>query len=152
MISMTDEARLAPMIPPASLARWTGFLLARAHQRAHAVFQDALGPLQLTPKSFGALSVITAHGPLSQAALGETLRIDRTTTVAVVDELERAGYVERGRNPSDRRVHSLELTAAGKKALRAAERVARRIQDELLADLNPSEREALRALLARVAG
>ena len=139
-------------IAPAALARWTGFLLARAHQRAHGLFQDALAPLELTPKGFGALSVIKAHGPLSQAALGDALRVDRTTIVAVVDELERAGYVKRGRNAADRRVHSLEVTPAGTEALRAAERVARRTQDELLAELAPVERDELCALLARIAG
>jgi MarR family transcriptional regulator, lower aerobic nicotinate degradation pathway regulator len=136
---------------PVRLARWTGFLLARGHLRAHALFHDALGAVELTPKSFGALSAITELGPLSQAALGSTLRVDRTTIVAVVDELERSGYVKRGRNSADRRVHSLEVTPAGNEALRAAERVAHRTEEELLADLTPSERDQLRALLARVA-
>jgi MarR family transcriptional regulator, lower aerobic nicotinate degradation pathway regulator len=138
-------------IAPAALARWTGFLLARAHQRAHALFQDALAPLELTPKSFGALSVIKEHGPLSQAALGETLHVDRTTIVTVVDELERAGYVKRGRNSADRRVHSLEVTRSGIEALRVADRVARRTHDQLLADLTPSERDQLQVLLTRIA-
>ncbi|MDQ6776927.1 MAG: MarR family transcriptional regulator [Actinomycetota bacterium] len=137
---------------PPGLVRWTGFLLYRAHLRAHAGFQDALAPLNLAPKSFGALAVITEDGPLSQAALGERLVIDRTTIVAVVDELERVGYVERGRNTADRRVHSLQATTAGRNALRAAERVAQRAQDELLADLDSRERDQLAALLARIAG
>jgi MarR family transcriptional regulator, lower aerobic nicotinate degradation pathway regulator len=141
-----------PTIATAAMTRWTGFLLARAHQRAHALFHAALAPLQLTPKSFGALSILTEHGPLSQAALGEMMRIDRTTMVTVVDGLERTGYVQRGRNSADRRVHSLEVTPAGEKALRAAERIARRTHDELLAALSPTERDELRALLARVAG
>ena len=135
---------------PTGLSRWTGFLLARAHQRAHALFQDALAPLELTPKSFGALSVIKDRGPLSQAALGGTLRVDRTTIVAVVDELERAGYIERGHNPADRRVHSLGVTAAGSDALRVAERAAGASQDDLLAGLHPGEREQLQDLLARI--
>jgi len=138
-------------VPP-RLARWTGFLLARAHVRAHAAFQDALTPLGLTPKSFGSLVVITENGPLSQAALGEITLIDRTTMVGIIDELQRAGYVERGRNVADRRVHSLQATPAGKDALRAAERIARRGHDELLADLTADEREQLHALLARIAG
>src|SRR5450755_1233131 len=146
MVMIRDSA---PTTPP-GLARWTGFLLARAHQRAYALFQNALAPLALTPKSFGALSVIAEHGALSQAALGETLRVDRTTIVAVVDELERAGYIERGHNPADRRVHSLGVTAAGSDALRVAERAAGASQDDLLAGLYPGEREQLQALLARI--
>jgi DNA-binding MarR family transcriptional regulator len=140
-----DGRSLAP-------ARWTGFLLARAHLRSHALFQDALAPLALTPKSFGSLAVIAEHGPLSQAALGELLRIDRTTMVAVVDELERAGYVTRGRDAADRRVHSLLITPAGRRVLGEAEAIADRTHAELLADLAAGERDQLHALLARVAG
>ncbi|HWC86423.1 MAG TPA: MarR family transcriptional regulator [Solirubrobacteraceae bacterium] len=141
-----------PRAVPARLGRWPGFQLARAHVRAHAAFQEALAPLALTPKSFGVLVVIIEAGPLSQAALGETLFIDRTTIVAVVDELERAGYVERGRDSSDRRVHSLHATPAGRNALGAAEQVASRIHDEILGDLDGAEREQLAELLARIAG
>ena len=140
-----------PRVVPARLAGWPGFLLARAHVRAHAAFQDALVALALTPKSFGALTVIVEEGALSQAALGETLIIDRTTMVAVVDELERAGYVERRRNAADRRVYSLVATTEGRQALRAAERIAQRVHDELLGDLSDAEREQLGALLARIA-
>lgn len=137
---------------PARLAKWTGFLLARAHVRAHAIFQAALAPLGLTPKSFGALVVIAEQGPLSQAALGEITLIDRTTMVAVVDELQRAGFVERGVDDRDRRVHSLKATPAGKNALRAAEHLALQTEDELLADLTEAERKRLQALLTQIAG
>lgn len=139
-----DGQALAP-------GRWTGFLIARAHLRAHALFQDALAPLALTPKSFGSLAVIAEQGPLSQAALGELLRIDRTTVVAVVDELERAGYVHRGRDAADRRVHSLLITPAGRQVLGEAEQIAHHSHAELLADLSADERDQLHALLARVA-
>jgi DNA-binding MarR family transcriptional regulator len=137
---------------PDRLSRWPGFLLARAHVRAYAAFQDALAPLGLTPKSFGSLTVIVEEGPLSQAALGEILCIDRTTIVAVVDELERARYVERGRNSTDRRVHSLQATPAGRNALRAAERVAASVEQEVMGGLDSAEREQLAGLLARIAG
>jgi DNA-binding MarR family transcriptional regulator len=141
-----------PLPVPARLAQWPGFLLARAHVRSHAAFGDALVPVGLTPKSFGVLTVIAEAGPLSQAALGETLMIDRTTMVALVDELERAGYVERRRSTADRRVHSLEATPAGEKALLAAEQIARRTHDELLSNLDGDEREQLAVLLAQIAG
>jgi DNA-binding MarR family transcriptional regulator len=134
------------------LARWTGALLARAHLRAYALFQARLAPLELTPKGFAVLSVVKEHGPLSQAALGEAIRMDRTTVVAVVDELERIGYLERGRDAADRRIHSLETTPAGEDALRAGERIAGDTHDVLLAELTPGERAQLHALLTRVAG
>jgi hypothetical protein len=122
-MSLTNRDPLAAV--PTRLSRWLLFLLARVNARSHAAFQDALVPLGLTPKSFGALTVI--------------------------DELERSGYVERRRSAVDRRIHSLEATPAGKNALRAAERIGGRTHDELLANLSAEEREQLRALLARIA-
>ena len=148
-MSLTNRDPLAAV--PTRLSRWLLFLLARVNARSHAAFQDALVPLGLRPKSFGALTVIVEQGPLSQSALGETLLIVRTTIVAVIDELERSGYVERRRSAVDRRIHSLEATPAGKNALRAAERIGGRTHDELLANLSAEEREQLRALLARIA-
>jgi DNA-binding MarR family transcriptional regulator len=47
--------------------------------------------------------MIAEQGQVSQAAVGETLRIDRATMSAVVDELRRASGVEDGRNPADAR-------------------------------------------------
>ena len=54
--------------------------------------------------------MIATEGPLSQQRLGERTALDRTTVVAIVDGLEEAGYVERRRDPDDRRAYALEVT------------------------------------------
>lgn len=135
---------------PRTLSRWTGFLLAQAHVRGHAIFQAALTPLELTPKGFGALATLAETGPISQVALGEAMRVDRTTIVAVIDELQKHGFVERNRNPLDRRVYSLELTDAGRATLSQAEAAAVSAHAQLLADLTEDEQQQLQRLLARI--
>ena len=87
---------------------------------ARAIAEPALAPLGLGPKGFGALAILVREGPLSQQRLGAKQGVDRTTTVAVVDELERAGFVERRRDPSDRRAYSLQPTAKGRRVLERA--------------------------------
>ena len=87
-------------IPPA-LADHLGPLLGRAHEAHRRLSLAALAPLELTPKGFGALRVLDAEGPMSQRRLAERQGIDRTTAVAVVDELERLRAVERRRDPTD---------------------------------------------------
>jgi hypothetical protein len=42
-------------------------------------------------RSFGVLTLLADHGPLSQQTIGEQLRIDRTTMVAMIGDLEQAG-------------------------------------------------------------
>jgi DNA-binding MarR family transcriptional regulator len=64
--------------------------------------------------------MITEFEPMTQAALGEALRIDRTTMVALIDELEARGYVQRKRHPDDRRAFLVHPTKAGLAATVAA--------------------------------
>src|SRR5271169_913323 len=58
---------------------------------------------------------------------------------------------ERRRNPNDRRLHALYLTAAGKKLMRKLSELARQHELRLTAALDPEQRGALRTLLAAVA-
>jgi DNA-binding MarR family transcriptional regulator len=114
---------------------------------ARAIAEPALAPLGLSPKGFGALAILVQEGPLSQQRLGAKQGIDRTTTVAVVDELERAGFVERRRDPSDRRAYSLQPTAKGRRVLGRAAEAAARAEDEFLAPLSAADRLRLKQLL-----
>jgi DNA-binding MarR family transcriptional regulator len=129
-----------------------GYLLGRTHLEHRAIAERALAPLGLSGKGFGALILLVQHGPLSQQRLGERQGVDRTTMVAVVDELESAGYVERRRDPRDRRAYSLHATAKGRRVLERAGEATKRAEDEFLAPLPLGERrrlkELLRALLA----
>ena len=133
--------------PPAALAGNAGFLLGKVHELARDRFELALAPLGLKARHYGVLAALAEWGPVAQNALGDRLNIDRSTMVAVIDELEAAGRVVRRRNPQDRRAYRLGLTNAGHAALREAGRVVDRVQDEVFAPLNRDERAQLHAKL-----
>jgi DNA-binding MarR family transcriptional regulator len=130
-----------------SIADQLGYLLGRAHLEHRAIAERALAPLGLSGKGFGALILLVREGPLSQQRLGGRQGIDRTTMVAVVDELESAGFVERRRDPRDRRAYSLHATAKGRRVLKRAADATRRAEDEFLASLPAPERRRLKELL-----
>jgi DNA-binding MarR family transcriptional regulator len=140
------ESTLADRLP-AALSDRLGFLLGRAHLAHRAIAERALTSFGLGVKEFGALSVLVEEGPLSQQRLGERQGVDRTTMVAVVDELERRGLVERRRNPADRRAYALHATAKGRRLLRRAREAAKRAEDEFLTPIPPSDRRRLKQLL-----
>lgn len=135
--------------PPRCLARRIGFLLARGHLDCLAVVEDVIEP-GLTPKHFGCLAVVAEEGPLSQHALGERMRVDRTTIVAVVDELERRRFVARRRNPDDRRAYALEATAAGRRWLDRTAAGLAEAEERILGGLEVEEREELLRLLQKL--
>jgi DNA-binding MarR family transcriptional regulator len=135
---------------PAALSERLGFLLGRAHMALRALVERELAPLGLGVKELGALSVLAEEGPLSQQRLGERQGVDRTTMVAVVDNLERGGLVERRRDQRDRRAYSLHATAEGRRALMRAVDAARRAEDEFLASIPERDRRRLYELLQRL--
>ena len=151
-LSRTNSDRAAAPSPafPRALAANTGFLLSKAMQRALAEVEAALQPLGIRTRHYGVLAALAEAGPLSQQRLGEWLRVDRTTMVALVDDLERLGLANRRRLPTDRRAYALELTAAGEHALARAGVLITAADDRALAALNPDERKQLRELLERL--
>jgi DNA-binding MarR family transcriptional regulator len=132
---------------PSSVADQIGFLLAKSHLRVHNRANEALEPLGLTVKHYGLLTVIVHEGPIPQGRLGEIMRIDRTTMVALIDDLERDGHVDRTRNPDDRRAYALAATAGGKRIQRSAATAMRKVQSEALSPLTAAERGELQRML-----
>lgn len=126
-----------------------GQLLRRAHTRAARAFSDALAPLGIEGRQFGVLAVLSSDGPRTQRDLVERVGSDRVSMMRIVDELEARELAVRRSVPGDRRLRAVELTDRGRETFHAAEEIARRTADALLAHLEPSERTALTGLLVR---
>ena len=95
------------------------------------------------------LSYLRYGAPALQQQLCDALWLDANNCVLLLNELEDMGYVERRRDPTDRRRHMVELTDEGRAALERAERAQESIGDELFAALTEEERATLRSLLGR---
>lgn len=82
--------------------------------RIHAVLPEAL-----TITQFGVLEAIYHLGPLCQSELAEKLLKSGGNLTLVVDNLEKAGYVLRERDTSDRRFVVVKLTPKGQSFIEA---------------------------------
>lgn len=127
------------------------FLLAQLGARAAGQFAERLKVIDLTPPDAGILRLLRMAAGLSQQELAGRLRTHPSRLVALLDGLEKRGFVERRPNPDDRRLYSLHLTSAGEDALERTGKLAREHQDALLAALDAEERRTLGALLLRIA-
>src|SRR3954462_4718165 len=84
-----------------------------------------------------------------QSGLGALLMLDPNNCVLLLNDLDEVGYIERRRDPEDRRRHLVEITPAGRKALAEAERKLESLEDEVLGNLTAEERLRLHDLLAK---
>jgi len=137
--------------PPVTTPSHVGFLLGTLGYHATRTFAAALAHLGLRPKHYGVLLSIAREGGISQQELGERLRIDPSSIVAIIDDFERAGVAERRRDPADRRRYAIFLTPGGEALLGRAREAAAAAEQTMLAPLDPQERDALLILLGKLA-
>jgi DNA-binding MarR family transcriptional regulator len=151
-------------------ARRLGALLYAASEAVQLVADQALEPLGIGVRHFTLLTFLTheavaaadpihealtgraASGAaaLSQQAIGVALRIDRTTMVALVDDLEQLSLVRRERNPADRRAYAIRLTSKGADLQRRAEEALNGEAEKFFGPLSENERAALGDFLTRL--
>lgn len=133
---------------PESLRSRLSYLLGSLYRRSLQLETEALEQLGIGIKQQAALDVLAEEGPLSQRELGYRLGIDRTTIVAIVDDLQDAGLITRVRNPADRRSHLVTMSPLGKRTQQRGRRAVRRAERSTLSALPAAERGRLTTLLA----
>jgi DNA-binding MarR family transcriptional regulator len=145
MVTSTD----APALPSSHSV----VLIARLARTVKGRLEAALAPLGLRTRHLVALSYLRDHGPTPQGALGDGLRIDPSNLVGLLNELDRAGYVERRRDPDDRRRHIVELSKRGRKLVdEDVQRSLAAVDDSVLGSLPADDRATLHRILVELSG
>jgi DNA-binding MarR family transcriptional regulator len=113
--------------------------------------EAAVADLPGGPRGYQVLAAAARDLPGTQLALAHQLGIDRTVMTYLLDDLERAGLVERRPDPADRRARRVTATEQGRLRVGTLERELRLAEEHVLAPLAAADREAFRGLLQRLA-
>ncbi len=128
----------------------SGFLLNKAAAKVRDHYDEALTTLGMNARHAGILTILDEKGVLSQNELGKCAYIDRTTIVALIDDLERLGLVERKEHPTDRRSHAIYMTEKGRGFMPQIVKKAKEVEKEFLGPLTASEQKNLLQLLRKL--
>ena len=131
---------------PSSLA----FLLSQVGIHAARQFAERLEEVDLQPPLFRVLNLVDAAEGRSQQAIGEAIQVPPSRMVALVDELEERGLVERRPNPADRRIRALFLTRKGRQKLARGREIASAHEEQLTVGMATADRESLTRLLQQI--
>ena len=89
------------------------FQIAKTHQAAMKFLSDRMVPYGLTVVQSMVIAFLSDADGVTSADLGARTQLDSATLTGIIDRLEAAGYVRRGKHPSDRRAVLVILTDEG---------------------------------------
>jgi DNA-binding MarR family transcriptional regulator len=142
------ETPVGPCLPEA-LVSSTALLLA---QVGVTIKMRVMDELDCGGYEYAVLELLGEGAQETQAAIADGLGVDRSQLVGVLDSLERDGFIERKRDPHDRRRHAVSITADGKRQLLKLRSAVREFEESILEPLDEKTRKALHEALYRVAG
>ena len=128
-------------IPLGPLEKSIGYALRRAQVAVFADFMSHIGDAGLRPAQFSVLLVVRQTPGLKQSVVADALGIQRTNFVAMVDELQKKGWLSRV--PADRRSYALHLTEAGEAKITEALAMHAAIERRIGRLLGPGGRASL---------
>ncbi|MFD1881334.1 MarR family winged helix-turn-helix transcriptional regulator [Paracoccus pacificus] len=114
----------------------------------HAAIADRLG---LGPTDIKSLDFIQRSGKLTAGELGKLTGLSSASVTALIDRLERKGFVKRSRDDSDRRKVILTPTATARHSIDPAFADARQMLTDMLAPYTVDEIRFLADFLRRSA-
>ncbi len=132
------------------LGDFIGFRLRRIQNRLAKDFEAATREYDLRSGLFSSLALIAANPGVSQNEVAQTVGLDKSVAVQIIDELERRGLARRERSTVDRRRHALFCTDEGEAFLSNLFRILGETEQKALHQMSASELDLLKALLDRI--
>jgi DNA-binding MarR family transcriptional regulator len=123
------------------LSRSPIHLLHRAGQCAGDIFHAELKDGDLTPRQLAVLLTVANNEGLSQTGLVDRTGIDRSTLADIVRRMQKKGLLQRRRTKEDARAYAVRLTDEGRRVLRTAEPLAKRVDERILEAIPAKQRD-----------
>jgi DNA-binding MarR family transcriptional regulator len=103
-----------------------------------------------TPKRMYLMGLLYEYGPMMMSSLKDRLGVTATNVTALVDALEKDGFVKRKPHPTDRRATIIELTPKADEFLTNSCTPFKDRVSELFSIFSETEQEALLSFLLRM--
>ena len=109
----------------------------------------AAGYDDITPAQHRVFQRVTVDG-VRIGQLARQAMVTKQTATFIVDQLEKAGYVERVPDPTDARARLVRLSVRGKDLVQVAREASQQIESSWASHLGEDEADNLRSLLTKL--
>lgn len=129
-----------------------GMLLRDGNAVFNKALRDELAGHDMTFSQYQHLRQLWQMDGLAQAELSRRIGIETASSTAVIDQLEKLGFIRRKRDPEDRRRILVTLTAAGRALERPLDACAIAVNKRARGGLSKAEVAALFSLVRKIIG
>jgi DNA-binding MarR family transcriptional regulator len=144
------ERALGAKVDLGILPALLGYNLRRAHQTSWRTYVRFIGKDKIRPGLFSLMCLVRTNPSISQIELGTHLGVDKTSIVALLDRLERAGLIQRKRSTRDRRRQGICLTEAGGREFEALVQKVRQLERHMSTRFSAPELKQFLGYLRRM--
>lgn len=129
-----------------------GLLMQDVARLLRRAFNRRTKDLGLTQAQWQALVYIRRQEGINQITLADYLEVQPISVARLIDRMETAGWIERRRDPNDRRAVNLYLAEKSKPIMEELWACAMEIRAKAFDGISAEEQETLFSLLLRVRG
>jgi DNA-binding MarR family transcriptional regulator len=141
---MSGAVNNATAVPSKATEPRISYVVARLERAVRAGINERLRPYDLTTLQYTTLSVLGSRGqPLTNAQLARRAYMAPQSMIEVIDALEGKGLIRRDPHPNHRRLCPASLTAKGRRVLAACDAAVEEMEQEMMVELEPEQRELL---------
>lgn len=128
----------APAAAPAHNIDWElrlGFLIHDVSRLRRSAFDRCMKSMNVTRSQWWVLAYLSREDGMTQSQLAEQLDLGKVAVGGLIDRLEKAGFVRRESDATDRRVNRIFLQAKAKQLITSLRRVNHRMNEQILAGI-----------------
>jgi DNA-binding MarR family transcriptional regulator len=115
-----------------------------------AIELPVLAAHEISMWGYSVLTALDDTPVRTQAALAEAIGADKSRIIGTLDELQRAGLIDRTPDPDDRRVRLLSITPQGRKVRRAVRKEIQAQEVKVLDSLPAADRKTFIHILQQL--
>jgi DNA-binding MarR family transcriptional regulator len=141
---MSNNMHTLPAEAPYDLVKQIIFQIRRLIQARELYTKELNKKYQVSASQLNCLLALYENGPLPPSQIARHIMVNSSTVTGIIDRLEHKGLVRRMRTSQDRRVITIELTAAGDKL---AEHAPPPIQQKIVDGLQRLQRSEIEQIV-----
>ncbi|MBU7031548.1 MAG: MarR family transcriptional regulator [Theionarchaea archaeon] len=127
-----------------------GKLVSCIYRYTQTYLSKELAPYSIGSGQFSFLLFLNREEGVTQDHIARILHVDKATATRALNKLEKEGYIQRQKDPADKRRYNIYLTDAGRKIYPVLKEISFRWTELLLKDFSEKEKDQFFAMISRV--